>query len=354
MIIQRYLAREMLRPVLGIFLFLLVIVLVFYASQLLARAALEGLPMDIVSRMAALRLGLFLDVLIPIALLLGIVIGLGRLQSAHEITALAAVGAGRRRIVLALLSWVFLLVVLVASASMLFRPWAYGTLYALERELAAELDLERVEPGRFQVGSDQWLVYAEGRSDGGLDRVMVRQLADDYSGLLRAQRLTQEKLEDGLLRLTFEGNVRSYTMTDGEDADTVALFERLDVLLELSPPPQRAQLRRAMSMPALWASAEPIEIAELQWRLVSPASVIVLALAGIALSRINPRLGQSARVLSATLMATVYFSGLGVLINWVEQGDLPFWPGAFIAPLTVLLGLAVRYWLVQRGPGAPL
>ncbi len=83
MLIQRYLAREMLRPVLGIFLFLLVIVLVFYASQLLARAALEGLPMDIVTRMAALRLGLFLDVLIPIALLLGIVIGLGRMQSSR-------------------------------------------------------------------------------------------------------------------------------------------------------------------------------------------------------------------------------------------------------------------------------
>ncbi|MGY6554491.1 MAG: LPS export ABC transporter permease LptF [Wenzhouxiangella sp.] len=354
MLIQRYLAREMLRPMIGIFLFLLVIVLVFYASQLLARAALEGLPMDIVTRMAALRLGLFLDVLIPIALLLGIVIGLGRMQSSHEITALASVGAGRRRIVLALLVWLLGLVLLVAALSMLFRPWAYTTLYALERQLAAQLDLDRVEPGRFQVGSDQWLVYAEGRSDGGLDRVMVRQLAEDFSGLLRAQRLTQETVEEGVLRLIFEGNVRSYTMTDGEEADIVALFDRFDVLLEVSPPPPREQLRRAMSMASLKASGAPIEMAELQWRLVSPASVIVLALAGIALSRINPRLGQSARVLSATLMATIYFSALGVLINWVEQGDLPFWPGAFIAPLLVLMALTVRYWLVQRGPGPPL
>ena len=59
-------------------------------------------------------------------------------------------------------------------------------------------------------------------------------------------------------------------------------------------------------------------------------------------------------MLSATLAATVYFSGLGVLINWIERGDLAFWPGAFMAPLLVLFGLAVRYWLVQRGPGAPL
>lgn len=354
MLIQRYLAREMLQPAIGVFVFLLVVVGAFYASQLLARAALEGLPMDVVTRMAVLRLGLFFDVLIPIALLLGIVVGLGRLQAAYEITALASVGAGRRRIVLAVLVWVLLLVAVVAAASMLFRPWAYETLYALERQLATELDVERIEPGRFQVGGDQWLIYAEGRSDGGLDRVMVRQRADEFSGLLRAERLTQERSEEGLLRLIFQGNVRSYTMAAGDQPDAVALFDRFDVLLEVQPPPRREQLRRAMSTADLWASAEPIEMAELQWRLVSPASVLVLALAGIALSRINPRLGQSARVLSATLVGTLYFSVLGVLINWIEQGTMPYWPGAFLAPLLVLIGLALRYWLVQRGPGAPL
>lgn len=354
MLIERYLAREILRPVLGVFVFLMVVVLVFYVSQLLARAALEGLPMDVVTRMAALRLGLFLDVLVPISLLLGVVIGLGRLQAAHEITALAAAGAGRRRVVLALLLWVLLLAALVAFASMVFRPWAYATLYELERELAAELNLERVEPGRFQVGDEQWLIYAEGRSRGGLDRVMVRQRADDFSGLLRAQRLTQEDEGEGILRLIFEGDVRSYTMAGNGDPDIVARFERFDVVLQVRAPPQRRELRRAMSLNELLEQPDPIEVAELQWRLVSPVSVIVLALAGIALSRINPRRGQSARVLLATVTATLYFSVLGVLIDWLEQGQLQVWPGAFLAPLLVLVALAIRYWMVQRGPGAPL
>ena len=354
MLIERYLAREMLRPVLGIFLFLLVVVLVFYASQLLARAALEGLPMDIVMRMAALRLGLYLDVLIPIALLLGIVIGLGRLQAAHEITALAAAGGGRRRIILALLLWVLFLALLVAALSMLFRPWAYASLYELERELAAELNLDRVEPGRFQVGDQQWLIYAESRSAGGLDQVLVRQRADQFSGLLRAARLSQEDAGEGALRLIFEGDVRSYTMAPDGEPDIVASFDRFDVLLQVREPPRRQQLRRAMSTLELTERPDPIEAAELHWRLVSPASVIVLALAGVALSRINPRLGQSARVLSATVTGTLYFSVLGVLINWLEQGRLDIWPGAFLAPLGVLILLAIRYWLVQRGPGAPL
>lgn len=354
MLIERYLAREMLRPVIGIFVFLTVVVLVFYASRLLGRAALEGLPVGIVLRMAGLRLGLFLDVLVPISLLLGAVIGLGRLQAAHEIIALAAAGGGRRRVVKALLATVVVMALVVAAASMLFRPWAYATLYELERELAAELNLDRIEPGRFQVGDDQWLVYAQGRSEEGLEGVMVRQRADQFSGLIRAQRLIQESAGDGAVRLIFEGDVHSYTMAPAGEPDIVARFDRFDMLLRVREPPGRERLRRAMSMGELLDEPSSIELAELHWRLTGPVTVLVLGLAGFALSRINPRSGQSARVLSATLAGTLYFSGLGVVINWLEQGRFPIIPGAFVMPLAVLAVLAVRYWLVQRGPGPPL
>lgn len=354
MLIERYLAREMLRPVIGIFVFLTVVVLVFYASQLLGRAALEGLPMGIVLRMAGLRLGLFLDVLVPISLLLGTVIGLGRLQAAHEIIALAAVGGGRRRVVKALLVAVILMIVVVAAASMLFRPWAYATLYELEREMAAELNLDRVEPGRFQVGDEQWLIYAQGRSEAGLEDVMVRQRAEQFSGLIRAQRLIQESAGDGVVRLVFEGDVHSYTMASEGEPDIVARFDRFAMLLRVREPPGRERLRRAMSTRRLLDDPTPTEMAELQWRLVGPVTVLVLGLAGLALSRINPRSGQSARVLSATLVGTLYFSAMGVVINWVEQARFPFVPGGFAVPLVVLMVLGVRYWLVQRGPGPPL
>ncbi len=354
LIIERYLGREILRPALGVFVFLVVVVLVFYASQLLGRAAVEGFPMEVVLSMAGLRLGIFLDVLIPIALLLGIVTGLGRLQSAYEIIALAAAGGGRRRVVFAVGVWVLMLAVLVAALSMVFRPWAYATVYALEREMAAELNLERIEPGRFQVGDQTWLLYAEGRSDGGLDDVMVHQRMPEFDGLLRARRLEQQQAGEGLYRLVFSGDVHSYRIEHDGSRDLIGRFDQFEVMFLGRSPPQRAQLRRAMPTRELLGTDEPIELAELHWRLVSPISVLVLALAAIALSRINPRLGQSTRVLSAALVGTIYFSVLGVLINWLEQGSLGAWPGVYLAPIGLSLLLAIRYWLVQRGPGAPL
>ncbi len=354
MLIERYLAREILRPILAILLFLTIVVLVFYASRLLGRAALEGLPMDIVFQMSMLRLGLFADVLVPIAVLLGTVIGLGRLQAAHEIIALASVGAGRRRVAKALVVTISVFALGVAAASMLFRPWAYEKLYALEKQLAAELDLTRVEPGRFQVGDEHWLIYAQGRSEQGLEDVMVRQKADEVSGLIRAQRLMQESAGNGQVRLVFEGDVHSYTMASQGQPDIVGRFDRFAMVLRLDEPPGRERLRRAMSTSQLLGAPTAVEMAELQWRLTGPLTVLVLGLAGLALSRINPRSGKSARVLSATVVGTLYFSLLGVMINWLEQGEFPVVPGAFVVPLAVLALLAARYWVVQRGPGPPL
>lgn len=354
MTIDRYLAREILRPTIGVFVFLTVVVLVFYASKFLARAAVEGLPMVVVIQMSALRLTLFYDVLIPASLLLGIVIGLGRLQSGYEIIAVAAAGMGRARILRALAAWVLLLAVIVGALSLVFRAWGYSALYALEQEVAAEVDVERVEPGRFHVGDQQWLIYAEGRSEGGLDDVLVHQRAEASEGLLRAHRLEQIESPDGLIRLVFSGDVRSYRTDAMAQDELIGRFDRFEVAIQPRPPPQRDQLRRAMSTAELLGSKDPVEVAELSWRLVSPVSVLVLSLAAVAMSRVNPRLGQSARVMTATLTGTLYFSLMGVLINWLEQDALSPWPGAFLAPIGVVLVLGVRYWMVQRGPGAPL
>ena len=350
-LIRAYLAREILRPALSVLLFLLAVVLVFYASQLLARAAAESLPIGTIMTMAFLRLALYLDVLIPASILLGMVIGLGRLQAGYEIIALAAGGTGRRQILSSLTVWLLAIALLVALMTTVFRPWAYSTLYALERELAAELDLTRIEPGRFQVGDDQWLIYSEAASNGGLDQVLVHQRQPGFDGLLRARRLDQEMVGEGRMRLIFQGEVQSYRIEPGAKDDLIGEFDRFEIEFETRPPPERTQIRRALPTLDLLESRTAIELAELQWRFVGPVSVLALALLAVAMSRINPRQGQSARVLSASLAGTLYFSLLGVLMNWLEQASLPAWPGLFLLPLVLVTGLGLRFLLFQRGPG---
>jgi lipopolysaccharide export system permease protein len=352
--IERYLAAEIMRPLAGTLVGLTVIVFVFYASKILAEAVADRFSIEFVGRLVLLRLGMYMDVLLPVALLLGIVLGLGRLQTAHEMTAVAALGAGKRRVLVAVAGPVLGIALLAALTSLVYRPWAFSTVYRVEAEIASRVDLAQIEAGRFTPLSREWLMFAERRSDGVLENVLLRQRHPDAAGLLRAERLHQETDDQGRHQLVFAGNVHLYRLgAEGRD-DLLGRFDRLQVVFTPPPPPVRERLRRTLSLGQLYRSDDPMYTAELQWRLLAPLNVLLLGLAGVALGRIDPRRGQSARVLSASLVVTFYFSLLGALMNALEQGHLAPWPGAFWLPLAATVALALRYQLVHRGPGGPL
>lgn len=347
LILERYLSRELLRPVWGLCFFLLCVVLIFYASRFLGRAATEGLPMELIGVMVGLRLGLFLDVLIPSALLLGLLVGLGRLQSAHETTALVSAGVAPNRWRRLLIVKVVLLAAVVLALSGWFRPWAYQTLYQLDADLAADVTIERIEPGRFQVGGRHWLIHAEGRDAQGLTEVMIHYRNRDVEGgnetrsLLTAQRMQQRVDELGQVRLLLSDQVRSYALDPARAQDMVANFQQLELILPAPPLTERAQLRRARSLGELWVHEGRMELAELQWRLLAPVTVLVFAFAALTIGRRPPRSQSPMPIWIGLLLITAYFSAVGAVINALEQGRLAAWPGAFLVPLVVLLLLVV-------------
>ncbi len=353
MLIQRYLAKQLLGPVAGVFSFAVAVVAIFYLAQLLAWAAQESWPVDAVLAMAGLRLVLYFDVLIPVAVLLGLVIGLGRVQQAHELTALASAGISQVGVFRLMAIWIVALCLLVALFSMVLRPAGYEKFYDIEAALAERLDINRIEPGRFQVGDDEWLIYAKTKEGTQLNDVFVHQRRPAGRGVLTAAQMQQSLDDSGLIRLMFEGNVSSYTMPlPGIDRSrpVVSRFDRLEVVVEPRSVNTRDKVRRAMPMSELWRATRPIELAELQWRLVTPLSVLLMAWAAAGLVTQKPRAPRAAFIVSALIVATLYFSALGVLVNWVEQSRLSTMPGVFTAPLllaAVLLiqaGFATKPW----------
>lgn len=352
--LERYLVGQLLRPVVGVFLIVVVIMLAYYFSSYLADAVVQRLSIGAVARLATLKLGLFLDVLIPSAIFLGVVIGLGRLQSGYEITALASAGVGRRAIVRAALGIALIGLLLVVALSHVFRPWAYESLYRMEGELVAQVDLQRVEPGRFEIGDEEWMIFAERREGSELRDVLVHQRTPTYRSLLRAERLAQSARADGSIVLEFSGNVRSYRLQQDGDTDLVSRSRTLVLLLDPPLPVERSRQRRALWLPELVEASGALEWGELQWRTMMPLSVVVLVLLALAIARINPRHGQASRVLTAALMVALYFAAIGTLANRVDSGAMPVWPGLFWAPLTLLPLIAIRLTWAWRGPGAPL
>ncbi|MDT8438462.1 MAG: LptF/LptG family permease [Wenzhouxiangellaceae bacterium] len=352
--LERYLLGQLLRPILGVFAVVLVIVLAFYFSRYLADAVIDRLSIGDVARLASLRVLLFFDVLVPGAVFLGVIVGLGRLQTGYEITAIAAAGVGRRALLRVLLTIALTGLLLVAALTHLFRPWAYTEMYRMEAEMAVQIDLDRVEPGRFEIGNKEWMIFAERRENGALAEVLVHQRLPTTRNLLRARRLQQRELEDGTVALDFIGDVRVYSLETGGAGDLIHQTERLTVLTDAPPPQGRNRIRRALTFAQLMDAPGELEWGELQWRTLMPLSVFLLALVGLAMARINPRTGQTSKLINASIVVALYFSVIGTLSDRVDAGTIPIWPGLFWVPLLLLPLLALVFWLRWRGPGAPL
>ncbi|GAB4170114.1 MAG: LPS export ABC transporter permease LptF [Wenzhouxiangellaceae bacterium] len=352
--LERYVATRLLRPIVAVFTVTVVIVLAFYISRYLGDAVVERLDLATVGRLAALRLALFFDVLLPASLFLGVVIGLARLQIDGEIVALAALGCGRTVVLRAVLAIALSGMLVVVLLSHVFRPWGYAQLYRIEAETAVRVDLGRVEPGRFEVGDREWVFFAARRDGDALLDVVVHQRLENQRNLLRARRLTQHDLDDGRIGLRFDGDVRFYHVDLDGDADLVSRSESLMVLMDPPPPTERERLRRALAYSDLLRRGGALEWAELQWRSMMPLSVVLLLLTALLIARIQPRQGQTGRLLEASLLVALYFSVVGTLTDRIDSGAIPVWPGLFWVPIILVPVVAVMYWRRWSGPGSPL
>ena len=125
MIINRYLIREIALPLVTVTATLIVIFMSYNAASYTADAAAGLLPAGTVAHLTLLRSLVAIEVLLPVALYLAVVMSLGRLYSDNEMVALHASGFSELRVMRSVLWLSLSLAIIVASLSLVVRPWAY-------------------------------------------------------------------------------------------------------------------------------------------------------------------------------------------------------------------------------------
>jgi lipopolysaccharide export system permease protein len=85
------------------------------------------------------------------------------------------------------------------------------------------------------------------------------------------------------------------------------------------------------------------EIAEWQWRLSQPISVLILSLFGILLGKSSPRGGKNLGVLTGILVFIIYNNALLVAKSSLERGDLSPIVGLWSVHLLALLVIVIFY-----------
>ena len=318
--------REVAQPLVAICASLVIIFITYSLSRFLVDADAGLLQPIEVGKLTALKALISLDVLLPLSLYLAVMTGLGRLYSDSEIYALRTGGISELRLLQPLLYLAIIVAIVVALFSTWVRPWAYTQSYTIKAAAEASAETSRIRAARFyNYGESESTVFIEHIADNGsdLEGVFIRSRKGQDLRVITAPRGSGDDLakpEFHRLRLT--------------DAQ---IFERISDGIDLSakigafpfwmpaPTPKAPGYRvKSASTSELNQSTNAEDRAEFQWRMSTPLSALLLALAAIPLSRSRPRQGRFAKILLALSIYAVYVNLLDVFRSWVEQGTLSF------------------------------
>lgn len=325
-IIDHYLIREVSQPLLAIFSALVVIFITFSLSRFLVAADAGLLQPGEVARLTLLKSIISLDVLLPLSLFLGVMTGLGRLYTDSEIYAMRASGISEASLLRPLMRLALMLAIVVALLSTLARPWAYAQSFAIKAMAEATAETGRIREARFyDFGKSGKTVFIEHIAENGrdLDGIFIRtRKGNDLQVITAAKGEFEYFFKPGFHRLKLTDARILRKVQDSTDLS--GQFGSFSLYLPAQSPKPPGYKVKSASTNELRQSSDPVDRAEFQWRLSTPVSALLLALAAIPLSRSRPRQGRYAKMLLALGIYAIYFNLLDVSRSWVEQGSSPY------------------------------
>jgi lipopolysaccharide export system permease protein len=348
-ILDRYILREVVVSWLAVTGVLLAILLTDQVARVLERAAESQFPRGVVLELIVLGAVQNVPLVLPVGLLLGIVLALGRLYHDSEMTAAQACGAGSRPVMAPVLGFTALLTLLLAALSLYVSPAASGRMLELRSEALRAGQFAPIAAGRFRMfGGGSTVVYAQGAErDGTLQRVFVERDRGGKLEVALAQRATHAYTADGDMQVITLYDGERFEGIPGERKFRIVRFAENTIPVRLPAVGGGAVKLGGAPTRTLLATRGREELAELHWRIFFPLMAMVLAGIGIPLARLQPRQGRYARVGYAVLIFFFYISLAIAGQKALARGAIPSWMGLWWVHLAVIL-LAAAILLVPR------
>lgn len=338
-IVERYITREVLVPFLVVITILAGLFASFSSARFLTGAVTESLGFAAMIKLVLLKTLIALEVLVPIALYVAVIIGLGRLSKDQEINVLRASGVSKNRIIYIILMIAIPIGIISGMLSIYARPWAYAENYILNARAEAELNTNRFQAGRFYGGEKGGrVIYVQRKDEAGksMEGIFHYIKKDDSSEIVIAKEARQPQLtaqQRPQIEL-YEGFI--FQLTHAAEKDSVIKFEKMTYFPDNNN--EVNYRRKAATTKELWESDQPREIAELQWRLSRPVATITLALIAASFIRTAPRQDKGDRTyFFAAMVFAVYYNLSGIAQTWVEQGVVGSMPGIWWLYLVILI-----------------
>lgn len=322
----RYVNRELLLVLVAVTAVLLFVTIGARFISYLQDAALGKYPPGSIIMILLYRLPGFLQLLLPFAWFLGLLLVLGRLHAEHEFEVLRAGGVGPYR----LLGWLAPAAILIAFSvgyfSLTLAPENDRRLTEFMRAQQANGEFKVVSPGVFRTyQGGRRITYADSVSKDGraLQDVFMAELraGEDTVTMRAAEGGQRSDPETGDSYLVLENGHR-YQGLPGQPDYQIVSFGRLTQRLEDGPSVTRVGIE-AESTADLLARTDLDAIAELHFRLALPLVVVIATLLGVGIARTRPRDGRFARMIPGLAVFVAYYAAIVFNRNAIAGGALP-------------------------------
>jgi LPS export ABC transporter permease LptF/LPS export ABC transporter permease LptG len=351
-ILDRYIVREVFRHA---FLGLIVFTFVFFVPQLIRLMELFVRHSGSGAQILKLFLCIFPAVFtftIPMAVLIGVLLGLGRMSADSEIIALTALGIGRRRILLPVGVMAVSGLFLTLAMTLWLSPLALRTFRSIEANLIASQISFQVQPRVFDERFPQLILYISDVAASGTQWhgvFLAETGGEGGSRLTLAERaIVIPEPNQGKLELHLQGGSTHEFYREHPDRYSVTAFGQSDWPIEVNnliPAKQRQVSNSERSLRSLVFENGPGWLesrVELHRRFAFPFACLVFALIAVPLGTQPRRGGRAAGTLIAVLMIAGYYllfvTGAGI----ARQGTVSPSFGIWIANLVLAaLGLAL-------------
>ncbi|MFO1474624.1 MAG: LPS export ABC transporter permease LptF [Lysobacterales bacterium] len=342
--LDRYLLRELAQATFAALIVLSIVSLGGVFTDVLGDIARGRLPAGLMLSQLGLQTIRYLPMILPLGLMIGLLLGFGRLYRDSEMPILTSVGVGPRRL---LRPWAWLvlpMVGLVALCSLWLGPWAKRTSDEMIAAGNRNLLVAGLEAGRFtELPGGKGVVYVGSMSNDGtqLQRIFVYRQDKD--------RLDVTTATGGALRIE-GGSQRFLDLKDGFRVEGPLDAGRDYRLMRYASNELRMPMAKAEDSPRnpqglptldLLSDPRPQAGAQLHFRIAPPLLTLAFALLAVPLARSSPRQARYGRLLLGFL---AYMFGMNLMLLGTDKlgsGKLPMALGLWWLLLPLL---AIGAW----------
>ena len=340
--LDRYLLREFAQATFAALVVLMMVSLGALFANVLSQIASGRVPAGMMLSQLGLQVIRYLPLVLPLALMIGLLLAVGRLYRDSEMPVLTSIGVGPRRLLGPLMLLVVPVITVIGVCSLWLGPWARATSVEMVSEANRNLLVAGLEPGRFTELPGGGVVYVGAMSTDGskMTRIFVYREAGERIDVTTARTGS----------LSYDGEERYLRLDDGFRVEgpggqgndyRLMRYGANDLLLPPGEDSRDAESDpEAMTTLALLRDPRREATAQVHARIAPPLLALAFALLAVPLARSSPR---QTRFGSVVIGFLTYLVGMDMMLlgtDWLADGKLPLAAGLWWLVLPLLaLGL---------------